>query len=57
LPAFCCAFFRANLLSVAQDVKADIDIETQDIPDARTYLLTLKEIRTKYVMFYFTLHF
>ncbi|AET04597.1 hypothetical protein MtrunA17_Chr8g0383281 [Medicago truncatula] len=38
---------KANLLSVAQDVKADIDIETQDIPDARTYLLTLKEIRTK----------
>ncbi|CAJ1937967.1 unnamed protein product [Sphenostylis stenocarpa] len=38
---------KANLLSEAQDIQSTIEIETQDIPDARTYLLTLKEIRTK----------
>ncbi|CAJ2676941.1 probable ATP synthase 24 kDa subunit, mitochondrial [Trifolium pratense] len=38
---------KANLLSESQDILATIDIETQDIPDARTYLLTLSEIRTK----------
>ena len=38
---------KANLLSESQDILATIDIETQDIPDARTYLLTLKDIRTK----------
>lgn len=53
----CSTFSRANLLSESQDIQATIDLETQDIPDARTYLLTLKEIRTKSVMFYSTLHF
>nr|AFK37945.1 unknown [Lotus japonicus] len=38
---------KANLLSESQDILATIETETQDIPDARTYLLTLKEIRTK----------
>ncbi|XP_027365803.1 probable ATP synthase 24 kDa subunit, mitochondrial [Abrus precatorius] len=38
---------KANLLSESQDIQSTIEIETQDIPDARTYLLTLKEIRTK----------
>ncbi|QCD84762.1 iron-sulfur cluster assembly protein [Vigna unguiculata] len=38
---------KANLLSESQDILAIIETETQDIPDARTYLLTLKEIRTK----------
>ncbi|XP_061344582.1 probable ATP synthase 24 kDa subunit, mitochondrial [Gastrolobium bilobum] len=38
---------KANLLSESQEIQSTIDIETQDIPDARTYLLTLKEIRTK----------
>ncbi|XP_004504010.1 probable ATP synthase 24 kDa subunit, mitochondrial [Cicer arietinum] len=38
---------KANLLSESQDIAATINLETQDIPDARTYLLTVKEIRTK----------
>ncbi|RDY05624.1 putative ATP synthase 24 kDa subunit, mitochondrial, partial [Mucuna pruriens] len=38
---------KANLLSESQDILSTIDVETQDIPDARTYLLTLKEIRVK----------
>ncbi|KAK7318527.1 hypothetical protein RJT34_03230 [Clitoria ternatea] len=38
---------KANLLSESQDILSTIELETQDIPDARTYLLTLKEIRTK----------
>ncbi|BAT73324.1 probable ATP synthase 24 kDa subunit, mitochondrial [Vigna umbellata] len=38
---------KASLLSESQDIRATIEMETQDIPDARTYLLTLKEIRIK----------
>lgn len=57
LPTLCRAFCRANLLSESQDILETIDLATHDIPDARTYLLTLKEIRSKYVMFYTTLHF
>ena len=38
---------KASLLSESQDILSTIEIETQDIPDARTYLLTLKEIRVK----------
>ncbi|KAK7399459.1 hypothetical protein VNO78_10642 [Psophocarpus tetragonolobus] len=38
---------KANLLSESQDIQATIELETQDIPDARAYLLTLKEIRVK----------
>uniref|UniRef100_K7L6N8 Uncharacterized protein n=1 Tax=Glycine max TaxID=3847 RepID=K7L6N8_SOYBN len=41
---------KASLLSESQDILSTIEIETQDIPDARTYLLTLKEIRVKCVM-------
>ncbi|KAG5066994.1 hypothetical protein JHK86_010725 [Glycine max] len=32
---------------LSQDILSTIEIETHDIPDARTYLLTLKEIRVK----------
>ncbi|MED6213897.1 hypothetical protein PIB30_097797 [Stylosanthes scabra] len=38
---------KANLLSESQSIQGIIEIETQDIPDARTYLLTLQEIRIK----------
>jgi len=38
---------KANLLSESQDISETIELATHDIPDARTYLLTLKEIRTK----------
>ena len=38
---------KANLLSESQSIKGIIEMETQDIPDARTYLLTLQEIRIK----------
>ncbi|XP_028199591.1 probable ATP synthase 24 kDa subunit, mitochondrial, partial [Glycine soja] len=38
---------KASLLPESQDIVSTIEIETQDIPDARTYLLTLKEIRVK----------
>ncbi|MED6133601.1 hypothetical protein PIB30_029653 [Stylosanthes scabra] len=38
---------KANLLSESQSVQGIIQIETEDIPDARTYLLTLQEIRIK----------
>ncbi|KAL1326894.1 hypothetical protein HN51_037021 [Arachis hypogaea] len=38
---------KANLLSESQSIKGIIEMETQDIPDARTYLLTLREIRIK----------
>ncbi|GLU13214.1 hypothetical protein SLE2022_298590 [Rubroshorea leprosula] len=38
---------KAGLLSESQKIKTTIETETQDIPDARTYLLTLQEIRIK----------
>lgn len=38
---------KANMFSEGQRIKHTIETETQDIPDARTYLLTLKEIRIK----------
>ncbi|KAK7358904.1 hypothetical protein VNO77_00845 [Canavalia gladiata] len=38
---------KANLLSESQEIQSTIEMETQDIPDARTYLLTLQEIRIK----------
>ncbi|KAL5128704.1 putative ATP synthase subunit, mitochondrial [Glycine soja] len=47
MPTIFCAFYRASLLPESQDILSTIEIETQDIPDARTYLLTLKEIRVK----------
>ncbi|KAM1709791.1 hypothetical protein FF1_000275 [Malus domestica] len=37
----------ADLFSESQRIKHTIQSRTQDIPDARTYLLTLKEIRIK----------
>lgn len=39
---------RANLQSESEKIKEAIDTQTNEIPDARTYLLTLKEIRIKY---------
>lgn len=38
---------KADLFSESQRIKHTIESRTQDIPDARTYLLTLKEIRIK----------
>ncbi|KAK6924166.1 MALE GAMETOPHYTE DEFECTIVE 1, partial [Dillenia turbinata] len=38
---------KADLYSASQQIKSTIDEQTKDIPDARTYLLTLKEIRIK----------
>ncbi|KAJ8765460.1 hypothetical protein K2173_014582 [Erythroxylum novogranatense] len=38
---------KADLFSESQRIKYTIDTRTKDIPDARTYLLTLKEIRIK----------
>ncbi|KAK1268665.1 hypothetical protein QJS04_geneDACA017605 [Acorus gramineus] len=38
---------RADLLSVPQRVKNIIQEQTKGIPDARTYLLTLQDIRIK----------
>lgn len=38
---------KANLFSESQRIKYTIETKTQDIPDALTYLLTLKEIRLK----------
>uniref|UniRef100_A0A7N0T9Z5 ATP synthase 24 kDa subunit, mitochondrial n=1 Tax=Kalanchoe fedtschenkoi TaxID=63787 RepID=A0A7N0T9Z5_KALFE len=38
---------KANLFSESQRIKYTIETRTQGIPDARTYLLTLKEIRVK----------
>ncbi|XP_050126354.1 probable ATP synthase 24 kDa subunit, mitochondrial [Malus sylvestris] len=38
---------KADLFSESQRIKHTIQTRTQDIPDARTYLLTLKEIRIK----------
>ena len=41
---------RAGLYSESQKFLYTIQQRTQGIPDARTYLLTLKEIRNKYVL-------
>ncbi|KAJ0961308.1 hypothetical protein J5N97_027104 [Dioscorea zingiberensis] len=38
---------KAGLFSESQRVKYTIEQRTRDIPDARTYLLTLQEIRAK----------
>ncbi|KAF9599089.1 hypothetical protein IFM89_033696 [Coptis chinensis] len=38
---------KAGLLSESEWIKYTIQSQTQNIPDARTYLLTLKEIRIK----------
>ncbi|GAB4848313.1 hypothetical protein Ancab_002980 [Ancistrocladus abbreviatus] len=38
---------KANLFSESQRIQYTIQTRTQDIPDARTYLLTLQEIRIK----------
>ncbi|OIW18194.1 hypothetical protein TanjilG_31314 [Lupinus angustifolius] len=38
---------KANLSSESQHIQESIETQTADIPDARTYLLTLKEIRIK----------
>ncbi|CAM8904902.1 unnamed protein product [Rhodiola kirilowii] len=38
---------KADLFSESQRIKYTIETRTQGIPDARTYLLTLKEIRVK----------
>ncbi|KAE8722339.1 putative ATP synthase 24 kDa subunit [Hibiscus syriacus] len=38
---------KANLFSESQRIQYTIQTWTQDIPDARTYLLTLKDIRIK----------
>ncbi|KAF9609226.1 hypothetical protein IFM89_014420 [Coptis chinensis] len=38
---------KAGLLSESERIKYTIQSRTQNIPDARTYLLTLKEIRIK----------
>lgn len=38
---------RADMFSESQRIKYDIETETREIPDARAYLLKLKEIRTR----------
>ncbi|XP_023003584.1 probable ATP synthase 24 kDa subunit, mitochondrial [Cucurbita maxima] len=38
---------KADLFSESERIKYTIQSRTQDIPDARTYLLTLKDIRIK----------
>ncbi|KAI4345162.1 hypothetical protein L6164_012314 [Bauhinia variegata] len=38
---------KAGLFSESQRIQYTIETRTRDIPDARTYLLTLKEIRIK----------
>ncbi|GMI98068.1 PHOSPHITE-INSENSITIVE 1, MALE GAMETOPHYTE DEFECTIVE 1 [Hibiscus trionum] len=38
---------KAGLLTESQRILSTIEERTEDIPDARTYLLTLKEIRIK----------
>ncbi|OIW17858.1 hypothetical protein TanjilG_14104 [Lupinus angustifolius] len=38
---------KASLSSESQHIQESIETQTADIPDARTYLLTLKEIRIK----------
>ncbi|MBA0753180.1 hypothetical protein Gogos_022101 [Gossypium gossypioides] len=44
---------KADLFSESQRIQYTIQTRTQDIPDARTYLLTLKDIRIKYATPYF----
>uniref|UniRef100_A0A2P2KNF9 Uncharacterized protein n=1 Tax=Rhizophora mucronata TaxID=61149 RepID=A0A2P2KNF9_RHIMU len=45
---------KADLFSESQRIKYTIDTRTKDIPDARAYLTTLREIRIKYALsFYF----
>ncbi|KAG5612448.1 hypothetical protein H5410_023729 [Solanum commersonii] len=39
------AVTEANLLSESEIIKFNIEVETHEIPDARTYLLKLKEMR------------
>lgn len=39
---------RADLFSESQRIAYTIETRTAGIPDARTYLLTLKEIRERY---------
>ncbi|CAL9761101.1 unnamed protein product [Musa acuminata subsp. burmannicoides] len=41
------SFWMADLFSESQWIKYTIEQQTQGIPDARTYLLTLQEIRIK----------
>ncbi|KAF7130213.1 hypothetical protein RHSIM_Rhsim10G0148500 [Rhododendron simsii] len=41
------SFSRADLFSESQRIQYTIQTRAQDIPDARTYLLTLKEIRIR----------
>ncbi|KAA3475590.1 putative ATP synthase 24 kDa subunit, mitochondrial [Gossypium australe] len=48
---------KAGLFSESQRIKYTIETRTQGIPDVRTYLLTLKEIRSKYVNPYFSVNF
>jgi hypothetical protein len=43
---------RAGLLSDSQRIKYTIDTFTKGIPDARTYLNTLQEIRIKYILYH-----
>lgn len=43
---------RADLFSESQRIKYTIETRTQDIPDARSYLLALKDIRVKYVLMF-----
>ncbi|KAJ0039507.1 hypothetical protein Pint_27001 [Pistacia integerrima] len=43
---------KAGLFSESQRIQFTIQSRTEGIPDARTYLLTLKEIRIKYVLIY-----
>ncbi|XP_059279927.1 probable ATP synthase 24 kDa subunit, mitochondrial, partial [Lycium ferocissimum] len=38
---------RANLMSESQIIKFNIEVETHEIPDARSYLQKLKEMRVK----------
>ncbi|MBA0770468.1 hypothetical protein Gotri_019099, partial [Gossypium trilobum] len=44
---------KADLFSESQRIQYTIQTRTQDVPDARTYLLTLKDIRIKYATPYF----
>jgi hypothetical protein len=44
---------KADLLSDSERIKYTIDTFTKGIPDARTYLNTLQEIRIKYIYYHF----
>lgn len=48
---------RADLFSESQRIKYTIEQQTQGIPDARTYLLMLQEIRIKYIQLMALLYF